>query len=271
VDVLAEKEVSRLLSLWMLAPAGANVVMQLSRPEVARGVLESPVREGSLRERPFKRTRTTLAYVGLALMGTHDERVALRRSVDQQHRQVRASEPLPYNAFRPDLQLWVAACMYVGLRDGYRVLYGEPTATLADRHYDHASRFATTLQVPEHLWPEDRAAFEQYWRESLTTLATDDDTVQFCDDLVHLRFWPPLFYRLGGRAHARLSRGFLAPEFRALFGWEWTAQDQEWFDRATRRMRSISRLLPPVVWSVPLRLVVAHARWRIRRGRAVTG
>ncbi len=46
-----------------LAPAGANVVMQLSRRAVGRGVAESRVVSGALTVRPMKRTRTTLGYI----------------------------------------------------------------------------------------------------------------------------------------------------------------------------------------------------------------
>ena len=270
VAVPGRGEQSRILSLWMLAPAGANVVMQLARPEVARGVLDSPVPEGSLRERPWKRTRTTLTYVGLAAFGTDDERRALRRAVSHQHVRVRAEQPVAYSAFDPELQLWVGACMYVGLRDGYRALYGPVDEDTEERLYQVAQRFATTLQVGPEEWPPTRVAMEEYWTSMTPHLSFDEDARRFCDDLVHLRFWPSPVSRLVGDLHARWSVGYLDPQIRAILGWRWTQDDAAWFERAQRRARRVASAVPAVMWSLPLRALVAHGRWRIRRGQLFT-
>ena len=56
--------------------AAANVIMQLAVPGVGYGVLESPVDCGKLTLHPVKRTRTTLTYLAVALLGSPDERAA---------------------------------------------------------------------------------------------------------------------------------------------------------------------------------------------------
>jgi hypothetical protein len=53
----------QLMSGLSLALAGANVIMQLSRPPVGHGIVESTVESGSLHAHPIKRTRTTLGYI----------------------------------------------------------------------------------------------------------------------------------------------------------------------------------------------------------------
>lgn len=84
----------------------ANTIMQLGRPEVGYGVIESKVDDGAVTKVPRKRFRTTVTYLAVALLGTDEERAAYRRAVNRQHRQVRSDEhsPVDYNAFLRELQ-----------------------------------------------------------------------------------------------------------------------------------------------------------------------
>src|SRR4051812_11160147 len=95
----------------------ANVVMQLALLPVGRGVAESTVHSGRVDKHPFKRQRTTGSYLIVAMLGSDAERAAMRDEVNRQHAGVVRDEgeaDVPYNAFDPELQLWVAACIYVG-------------------------------------------------------------------------------------------------------------------------------------------------------------
>ena len=62
-----------------LAAGGANVIMQLARLPVGRGVAESRVDSGRVDRHPIKRLRTTTAFLLIAMLGTADERTELRR------------------------------------------------------------------------------------------------------------------------------------------------------------------------------------------------
>src|SRR3954468_13775185 len=95
----------------------ANVVMQLAVLPVGRGVAESTVDSGRVDRHPFKRQRTTGSYLIVAMLGTEAERAARRDEANRQHRGVGRTEDeadVAYNAFDSKLQLWVAACIYVG-------------------------------------------------------------------------------------------------------------------------------------------------------------
>jgi uncharacterized protein (DUF2236 family) len=109
----------------VLLPA-ANVIMQLAAPGVGYGVLESPVDSGNVYQHPFKRARTTGTYLAAATVGTDADRALIRAAVDTAHAQVRstASSPVSYNAFDPNLQLWVASCLYRYYVDQHEFLYG---------------------------------------------------------------------------------------------------------------------------------------------------
>ena len=55
--------VAEAIDFWSFAAGAANVVMQLSWPEVGHGVAESTVISGSTMHHPWKRARTTFSYI----------------------------------------------------------------------------------------------------------------------------------------------------------------------------------------------------------------
>ena len=154
----------------------ANVIMQLARPGVGYGVMESRVESGRVDLHPIKRARTTFTYLAVATQGSDEQKAAFRRAVNRAHAQVYSTDdsPVAYNAFDKDLQLWVGACLYKGAVDVYRLFVGEMDEETAERHYREGMALGTTLQVPEDMWPKDRAAFDKYWQESLEKVHIDD-------------------------------------------------------------------------------------------------
>ena len=267
-----EPEIRRhLLSGLSLALGGANVIMQLSRPAVGRGVLESTVESGSLHRHPVKRTRTTLGYIMIALHGTDEERSVMRREVDRQHRSVRSSEtsPVAYNAFDPQLQLWVAACMFRGVVDAARFLNESLDEATIDELYRRSALFATTLQVPPAMWPKDRAAFEAYWNDALDQVSVDDATRQFLLGLASLDFLArPLRWTLAP-AHRFLTTGFLDQRFRDELGLEWSESQARRFDAVRSLARRLNVLTPRVLREFPWNVVLWDTRRRINAGRRV--
>ena len=253
-----------------LAPAGANVVMQLSRLPVGRGVAESRVDGGALIKHPIKRTRTTLGYIVAVLLGGDEMREYMRREVNRQHRDVhsREDDKVNYNAFDPDLQLWVAACMYRGSLDAIRLVSADVSGDLLDELYEHCSRFATTLQVPIERWPRDRDAFEEYWSEALDLVAMDDVTREYLRGMVRLRFLPPVLNAWLGPAHEFIVTGFLPPLFREQLGVSWGPGRQQAFDVMCRISVSVHRILPRALREFPLNLVWWDTQRRYRAGSA---
>ncbi len=262
----------RLLSGLSLVPAGANVVMQLSLAPVGRAVLESRVESGALTRHPVKRTRTTLSYLALAMVGTEEERDWLRREVSRQHRGVRSGEssPVAYDAFDPALQLWVAACLYRGGLDVLD-LYGEaPDEPTRDALYERSARLATALQVPAELWPATRADFDAYWRARVGEASVDEATRRYLVDLVTLGFLPRPLARLLGPWHARATLALLDPPFRTLLGLGLSESDEARVRRQLAGLARLYRRLPPALARVPFSWVLRDARARRARGRSLT-
>ena len=185
----------------------ANVIMELARPGVGYGVMESRVESGRADRHPIKRARTTFTYLAVATRGSDEQKKAYRRAVNKSHAQVYSTpdSPVQYNAFDKDLQLWVAACLYKGGVDIARVFIGEMDDETADRHYRESMALATTLQVPAEMWPADRAAFDRYWQESLDKVHIDDTIREY--------LYPFAVSRLRGvRLPARVQRAHEATQ-----------------------------------------------------------
>lgn len=251
----------------------ANVVMQLARPGVGYGVKESKVESGRVDRHPIKRARTTFTYLAVAGRGTDAQKAAFRRAVNTAHAQVRSTpeSPVQYNAFDKDLQLWVAACLYKGSVDVYRLFVGEMDEETADQHYRDGMTLGTTLQVPAEMWPADRAAFDKYWEEQLDKVHIDDTIREY--------LYPIAVGRLRGlelpgplqRRHEDLAglitTGFLPQRFRDEMRLPWDSRRQRRFDRLMAALRVVNNVMPSAVRQFPFNVLLKDLDWRIRTGR----
>jgi uncharacterized protein (DUF2236 family) len=247
----------------------ANVIMQLARPAVGYGVVESTVDSGRLFRHPVKRTRTTLAYLAVAAIGTDEERRLYRRAVDRSHAQVRStdSSPVRYNAFDQDLQLWVAACLYRGFADTHRMFLGQLAPAEAEALYQGCARLGTTLQLRPERWPADLAAFEEYWTRELANVRIDDTVREHLDQIARLRYLPRPLSVLFGPMHRFIATGYLPSLFREQMRLPWTPGQQRRFDRMVRAAALLVRVLPRTIRRFPFNAVLWDLRRRIRTGR----
>ncbi|WP_084436209.1 oxygenase MpaB family protein [Aldersonia kunmingensis] len=226
-----------------LLGGNANVIMQLSNPAVGRGVVESVVEQGRYDKHPNKRARTTLTYLAVAMMGTELDRAVYRSATNGSHRQVRSTpdSKVKYNAFDPELQLWVAACIYTGVRDYLVYFFGELDPETADDLYRESARFGTTLQMRLEMWPADRAAFDEYWNAKVADISIDHQVRkyllrQIVDMGPHDRV-PRLAFR---RINRFFTTGFLPERFRDELGLDWGPRRQRAFELL---MRGAGRIL----------------------------
>jgi uncharacterized protein (DUF2236 family) len=252
-----------------LLASTANAVMQLARPAVGYGVLESKVESGQVMRHPFRRVRSTVTYISVALMGTDAERAYYRRQVNRAHALVRsaADSPVAYSAFDPRLQLWVAACVYRGGLDVRTRLHGPLDEATADAFYRECRRLGTTLQVPEHMWPADRAAFEEYWAAALAELRIDPPVRDYLNGLMMLDYLPGPFGIALGPVNRFLTTGFLPPPFREQMQLPWTERDQRQFDLLIQIVATVNRLLPAPVSRFPFNVSLQEIRLRMMHDR----
>lgn len=252
-----------------LVGGAANVIMQLAQRPVGRGVLESTVDSGKATLHPIKRTRTTLSYLAIALMGTDEERKLYRQAVNGSHIQVRSTEdsPVTYNALDPTLQLWVAACLYRGFLDVIGAMRIGVDVASDEAFYRYSARLGTTLQVKDAMWPANINAFWEYWNSHAKQIEIDEATRHYLSDLTRFRSLPKPLGQTVGRFQEFITRGLLPPEFRAAMGYTWSDEEQAKFDRVMHAMGVISQRLPGPVRRFPFNVYLWDVRRRIRRGK----
>lgn len=248
-----------------LMAGGANVILQLSLLPVGRGVLESRVESGNIFRHPYKRFRTTITYLAVALLGSTEEKLAYRRAVSRVHAQVHstAESPVAYNAFDPELQLWVAACIYWGFADVHRRTRGAMTPEQDAELYRLAEPIATTLQVHPGMWPQDLDAFQRYWEQGMARLAPDEPVRAHMTDIADRKFLPP---SLGGGRGRFMTTGFLPPALRALMRFDWGERQQARFEHRLAGIARFNRRLPRLVRQLPFLLAMWDLRRRLRKG-----
>jgi uncharacterized protein (DUF2236 family) len=209
----------------------------------------------------------------VATAGSDTQKAAFRRAVNRAHAQVYSTpdSPVRYHAFDPELQLWVAACLYKGAVDIYRLFVGELDGEDADRHYRDGMKLGTTLQVPPDLWPPDRAAFDRYWHASLEQV--------HIDDAVHAYLYPIAVARLRGMVLPRplrrwseglallITSGFLPTRFRDEMRLPWDAARQRRFDRLMAMLATVNHFMPQPVRRFPFNVLLWDVDRRLRTGR----
>ena len=261
-----------LMGIALLA-GPANVIMQLARPGVGYGVLESRVESGRVDRHPIKRARTTFTYLAVANNGTDEQKAAFRRAVNRAHAQVYSTDesPVKYHAFDKDLQLWVAACLYKGAVDVYRLFVGEMDEATADRHYAEGMALGTTLQVPAEMWPADRAAFDGYWQRSLDQVHIDGTVREYLFPIAAGRMrgvkLPVAVQRRLDDFNLLITTGFLPQRFRDEMQLPWDARRQRRFDRLMVVLRTVTHVMPRFVRQFPFNVLLKDLDWRIRTGR----
>lgn len=259
------------LDFWSFAAGAANVIMQLSRPGVGYGVVESEVDSGNLLKHPWKRARTTFQYIAVAVIGTPEDRAAFREAVNSAHRHVQSTpdSPVRYNAFDRDLQMWVAACLFVGLEDTYQLLRGEMTPEQSEQFYRSAWTLGTTLQVTEDQWPPTRAEFDEYWVAACGQVDIDDRVRDYLRDLLNLHMINPVLGLPFRPLLKFLTIGFLAPVFRRAMGVKWSDSRQWLFESLFLVVAFANRFLPVFIRQGGSYVLLADVRRRVRRERAL--
>lgn len=258
-----------ILDLTVFLSAGANVIMQLALPAVGYGVAESRVESGSIVHRPLKRARTTFTYLAVAMIGTTEEKLAYRRAINGAHKHVYSTEesPVKYNAFDPELQMWVAACLYWGFTDTYQKVRRPLTRAEQEEFYELARPLGTTLQVSADMWPEDLDAFEAYWQEGMKKLHIDDRVREFLMIIADLKFLTPVSQFLFGRFHRFMAAGFLPAEVRAQMKLDWNDKQQRKFDRTLRIVSGIMKVLPRPIRQLAFTLPMRDFRRRLAKSQ----
>jgi uncharacterized protein (DUF2236 family) len=193
--------------------------------------------------------------------------------VNRAHAQVYSTDesPVKYNAFdRALVQARRNPHLEVAV-DVYRLFVGEMDEETAERHYREGMTLATTLQVPADMWPEDRAAFDRYWQESLAEVHIDDAVREYLFPIAAGRVrgvkLPGPLQQLSDSTALLITTGFLPQRFRDEMQLPWDAAMQRRFDRLMAGVRVVNHLMPRFVRRFPFNVLLRDLDWRARTGR----
>jgi len=242
----------------LLAGGARAILLQLALPAVGRGVAE----HSDFGSDPLRRLRHTLTYLYVLVYGTPDEIARITGYVNQAHVPVHSQPGQPgtaYDAFDPAQQLWVAATLYDSALTVYEAVFGKLGADDAESLYRQYAVIGTALQMPAELWPADREAFRNYWRENLGALRVDETVRGVSRELLHPAV-APLWIRAAMPAVRFLTAGFLDPAVRDAFGLPWDARLQRRFDRTVRALATVYPRLPARLRHWPARHYLAAFR-----------
>ena len=255
------------IAVFLAGPA--NVAIQLAQRPVGRGVVESTVHSGSVYRHPFKRFRTTIGYLDVAMRGDDQLRADYRHAVNTSHRPVRSgpNSPVKYNAFNRDLQLWVATCIFYGYRDSMTRMHGPLSAEEEELLLHACRRLGTTLQVPADMWHANRAEFEAYWADGLAQIEVDDETRDYLVGIIDLKIMPAPLQWLFGPVMRFFNVGYLPPEVREALRLTWTDRQERKFNAILRVLGIASRPLPGIVRRIPMNWMTLNIRARRALGK----
>ncbi|WP_232819136.1 oxygenase MpaB family protein [Homoserinimonas sp. OAct 916] len=233
----------------LLAGGARAILLQVANPHVGQGVAG----HSDFSSRPLDRLKATMTYVYAVTYGTDDQRAEVVRRVNRAHGPVHGSptpvagpagsEPVGYNAFDPQLQLWVAATLYETAVSVYQRVFGSLDAESADRIYQDYAVLGTSLQVPAGSWPANRMEFTTYWNGQLDSLLIGAAARHVARDLFHPT-GAPWWLRALLPSLRFVTAGLLPPGVRADYGFRWDARRQRRFDRAVRIIATIYPPLP---------------------------
>ena len=246
----------------LIAAGGRAILLQLANPAIGHGVAD----HSHFADRPLDRLNGTLSYVYAIVFGDAELAATMAARVNHAHGPVHSSGTTPgYNAFTPELQLWVAATLYESATHLHGLLFGALDDQAADEVYREYSRLGTSLQVPPGLWPTDRAAFRLYWNEQLALLTTDAATRAVAHELLHSRT-APLWYRAALPVARLLTAGLLPAHVRVLFDLPWSTRHRRSFDLVLRGIRLVYPRLPRLIRHWPKNHYLRLLRKSVLRG-----
>ncbi|WP_431245430.1 oxygenase MpaB family protein [Leifsonia xyli] len=244
-----------------LAAGGRALLLQIAHPAVGRGVVE----HSDFATRLMDRFDGTMLYLTASMFGSPGELQAMRRVVNRAHAAVRGtggSGPA-YNAYDPELQLWVAATLYESMVDIHARVFGELAAAQADTVYREFTQALSNLQLAPDGWPPSREAFGDYWDRMVRTLRVDDDVRVVSRQILYPTGLPWAFRPLLPAVRL-LTTGLLPPSLRRQFRLPWNARRQRRFDRMLRVTAVVYPRLPLRLRHLPRDRYLAKLRRSVR-------
>ncbi|MGX6510371.1 oxygenase MpaB family protein [Rhodococcus sp. SJ-2] len=245
----------------LLLGAGSTVLLQLADRGTGHGVAD----HSTTLQRPLDRLRTTMTYVYAVTLGTSEERKQIVRMVNKAHVPVRSET---YNAFDPELQLWVAATLYRNGVQMYERMFHKLSDADLEWIYQQSAVYGTALQVKEDMWPATRAEFDAYWDNMIATMDVDEKVRAFTRGLLGGGD-SPLPVKLLMPLQRFMTIGLLPQRMRDEFSLPWSPRDQRRFDLFWKVVPPVYRRVPRPIRQLSATYYLRDMRRRFASGRRI--
>lgn len=242
----------------LLLGAGRAILLQLAHPQIGLAIAN----HSDFAMNPLSRLVHTLGYIYALSNGTEEQQRTIVDYVDSAHASVRGSRDVEqgapaYSALDPKLQLWVAATLY----DSARMIAGQvlPNAGPQDEEdlYQQYARLGDALQMPEHFWPENLRAFDNYFDRTLENLVVSEQIRALAEELF-AGTNAPWWIRAGLPLMREVTIAQLPPKVRKEFGYVVTEKVRKRNRRTVSFVRVATRILPRFLRQAPMRLMLRH-------------
>lgn len=244
----------------LLFGAGRALLLQLADPAVAQGVEDHSDFKGN----PFKRLQGTAEAMNAVVFGSD----SLARSVGERIQWIHTFVTGPgYAANDPQHLLWVHATLCGTALLCYTTLVEPLSPADEEAYYQEMTRVAEVFGVARSDQPATLADFRRYVDErvaaiEVTSVGRDLATFILDPELpfrLHLPFKPVLgLQRL-------FTLGTIPDSIREQLDVPWSATDQQRFERARHRVRSVFGATPRSLRTMPNRAANPMLLWQAER------
>jgi uncharacterized protein (DUF2236 family) len=245
----------------LLATGAVAILLQMANPKIAQGVIEN----SNFANRPADRLRATMTYMYCMAFGTPEEKRVVVERIHRVHKRINGPG---YTADDAELQLWVAATLYVAGVDLYEKVFGGLESNVADEVYTEYAIMATSLRVPPHMWPESRQAFWEYWEGQIQKLEIGAHARSVAKDLIYNKK-APLWIRVNLPIVRLLTAEWLPAPISEAYGLKTSRERKQLYNVFMGLIRKVYPNLPVFIREYALRYYLKDMRYRMRKERRV--
>jgi len=252
------KEIRKVVREAILLAGGAvSILLQVANPGVGQGVNE----HSNFAYRPVDRLRTTMTYVYGMSYGTPAEKRAIVAMVERAHTPIHGPN---YDANDPELQLWVAATLYAAGVDIYEKFFGKLDERTSEQVYQEYAVLATSLRVPQAMWPANRAKFWEYWDAQIANMEVSPHAKKVASDLLRDNKGP-LWLKMNLPFIRVLTAEWMPPHLRDAYGLTTSAPKRGLYRVSMMLGRHIYPHLPLFIREYPKNYYMKDMRKRLRK------
>jgi uncharacterized protein (DUF2236 family) len=220
------------------------LLMQAAHPLVIAGARES----GFYQRDPWKRLQRTLMLTYALTFGTREEAEHAAARINAVHRSVHGIDEVtgqPYDAFDPDLLLWVHACLVDSALLFERRTVGRLDDAGRQRFHEEQMVAAELLELPRDRIPPTVPELEEYIDDVVTS--GDLLITQAARDVARMFRAPPpgAEWRPVLRAVAWWAFGSLPRELQRGYGVRWNPAKEAAMRANLRAVRLLRPAIPP--------------------------